>query len=58
MVFSNGKWYYNIIYYYNGINENEIWMNRDCFHTTACVNFDKGGKAIQRSPPDNFTQWI
>ena len=45
--------YYNICDDY-GVNAEEMWMNEDWFYMTAYANFDDGGKATQRSPPDNL----
>ena len=39
-------------------HEDETWMNGNWFYTTNCGIFGNGGKATERSPPDNLTQWM
>ena len=48
--------YYNICYDY-GVDADETWMYGDWFYTADCGIFGNGGKATQRSPPDNLTRW-
>ena len=33
-------------------------MNGNWFYTKAYAVYGNGGKATQRSPPDNLTRWI
>lgn len=41
-----------------GVNADKTWMNRDWSYITGYSILENGGKATQRSPPDNFTRWI
>ena len=41
-----------------GVDANEIWVYEDWFYTTDYAIFGHEGKATERSPPDNLTQWI
>ena len=58
--FSMVKIYYiKILHYsycsYYGVKADEKWMNRDWFYATAYGSFSDGGKATERSPPDDLT---
>ena len=56
--FTHGQACYSI-FDDSGVNEDEIWINRDWFDTTKKNdNFGDGGKTTHRSPPDNLKQWI
>ena len=41
-----------------GVDLSETWMYRDWFYTRDYAIFGHEVKAIERSPPDNPTQWI
>ena len=49
--------YYSICDDY-GVDADETWMYGNWFYTANYGTFGNGGKATQRSPPDNLTQWI
>ena len=49
--------YYSLCDDYD-VDPTERWMYEDWFYTTDYAIFGHEVNAIERSPPDNLTQWI